>query len=141
MAKKRKRKTTKGALIKGMSRKLPSDILASPIFRAKLKELMKGYAGIYALYRKDVPYYAGLTTNLFGRVRSHLKDRHKGKWDHFVIARIKRVNYLKDIETLITQLMDLPGNRVRVNLPRFRGHLPKVDNSEIGGPYVRAKTT
>lgn len=119
MAKKKRRdKSTKGALIKGMSRKLPSEILASPIFRAKLKELLKGYAGIYALYRKGSVYYVGLTTNLFGRVSHHLKDRHKQKWDHFVIARIKRVNYLKDIETLLTHLMDLPGNRVK-------GHVPK----------------
>lgn len=112
------KRTTKGALIKGMSRKLPSEILASPIFREKLTELLKGYAGIYALYRKNSLYYVGLTTNLFGRVRHHLRDRHKGKWDHFVIARIKKVNYLKDIETLLTHLMDLPGNRVK-------GHVPK----------------
>ncbi|WP_372522108.1 GIY-YIG nuclease family protein [Sulfuricaulis sp.] len=125
MAKKRRKtKTTKGALIKGMSRKLPSEILASPIFREKLKELMKGYAGIYALYRKGSVYYVGLTTNLFGRVSHHLKDRHKSKWDHFVIARIKRVNYLKDIETLLTHLMDLPGNRVK-------GHVPK--DADING--------
>jgi hypothetical protein len=112
------RRTTKGALIKGMSRKLPSGILASPIFREKLKQLLKGYAGIYALYRRSDVYYVGLTTNLFGRVSHHLKDRHKGKWDHFVIARIKKVDYLKDIETLVTHLMDLPGNKVK-------GHVPK----------------
>jgi hypothetical protein len=114
----RRRKTTKGALIKGMTRHLPSEILASPIFRSKLQELMRGYAGIYALYRDDKPYYIGLTTNLFGRVNGHLRDRHKGQWDHFVIFRIKKVNYLKDIETLITHLMPWPGNRVRGKVPR-----------------------
>lgn len=45
MRRRGKRKTTKGALIKGMSRKLPSDILASPIFRAKLKELLRARNG------------------------------------------------------------------------------------------------
>jgi hypothetical protein len=113
-----KRKTTKGALIKGMTKQLPSDILASPIFRKKLQELMRGYAGIYALYHHDKPYYVGLTTNLFGRVNNHLKDRHKGQWDHFVIFRIKKVDYLKDIETLITHLMPWPGNRVKGKVPR-----------------------
>jgi len=113
-----KRKTTKGALIKGMTKQLPSDILASPIFRKKLQELMRGYAGIYALYHHDKPYYVGLTTNLFARVNNHLKDRHKGQWDHFVIFRIKKVDYLKDIETLITHLMPWPGNRVRGKVPR-----------------------
>jgi hypothetical protein len=113
-----KKRTTKGALIKGMTKQLPSEILANPIFRKKLQELMKGYAGIYALYHHDRPYYVGLTTNLFGRVNGHLKDRHKGQWDHFVIFRIKKVDYLKDIETLITHLMPWPGNRVKGKVPR-----------------------
>jgi predicted GIY-YIG superfamily endonuclease len=115
---KKERRTTKGALIKGMTKQLPSEILASPIFRKKLQELMKGYAGIYALYDRDRPYYVGLTTNLFGRVNGHLKDRHKGQWDHFVIFRIKKVDYLKDIETLITHLMPWPGNSVKGRVPR-----------------------
>jgi len=113
-----KRKTTKCALIKGMTKEPPSDILASPIFRKMPQELMRGYAGIYALYHHDKPYYVGLTTNLFGRVNNHLKDRHKGQWDHFVIFRIKKVDYLKDIETLITHLMPWPGNRVKGKVPR-----------------------
>ena len=113
------RRTTKGALIKEMSKKLPSEILASPIFREKLKELMKGYAGIYALYRKNRVYYVGITTNLFARASQHLKDRHKDKWDYFVIARIKIMDYLKDIETLLTHLMDLPGNKVRWHVPKY----------------------
>src|SRR5258707_15899338 len=99
----RKRKhpqrSKKGALIKGMSKRLPSDILDNPIFQEKLKEIMKGYAGIYALYRKGKLYYVGLTRDLFGRINWHLKDRHAGKWDRFIIFRIKRVAYLKDIET------------------------------------------
>lgn len=114
----RKKKTTKGALIKGMTKKLPSEILNNPVFRKRLKEIMKGYAGIYALYKKNKIYYVGLTTNLFGRINWHLKDRHAGKWDHFVIFRIKRVDYLKDIETLITHLIDIPGNKVRGKVPR-----------------------
>jgi len=46
---KRKEIITKGSLIKGMSKKLPSDILENPVFRKRLKEIMKGYSGIYAL--------------------------------------------------------------------------------------------
>jgi hypothetical protein len=50
---KRKKRTTKGALIKGMTKKLPSEILGNPVFKKRLKEIMKGYSGIYALYRKE----------------------------------------------------------------------------------------
>jgi len=79
---------------------------------------MRGYAGIYALYRGKKLYYVGLTKNLLGRIRWHLKDRHAQKWDSFVIFRIKRVNYLKDVETLLTNLISTPGNRVKGKLPR-----------------------
>lgn len=108
----------KGALIKGMTKQLPHEILQNPLFRIGLKRIMRGYAGIYALYKGSDLYYVGLTKNLFGRVRHHLKDRHANRWDKFVIFRIKRVNYLKDIETLLTHLVRTPGNRVRGKVPK-----------------------
>jgi len=100
-----KKGTGKGALIKGMTKRLPFEILANPLFRVGLRRVMRGYAGIYALYHGSKLYYVGLTRNLFGRVRWHLTDRHARKWDSFVIFRIKRVNYVKDIETLLMQLI------------------------------------
>lgn len=114
----RKRRMGKGALIKGMTKRLPSEILANPLFREGLQRVMRGYAGIYGLYQGPKLYYVGLTRNLFGRVRWHLKDRHARRWDSFVIFRIKRVNYLKDIETLLMQLITTPGNRVKGKVPR-----------------------
>jgi predicted GIY-YIG superfamily endonuclease len=115
---KRPQSSKKGALIKGMSKRMPSEILDNPIFRERLQEIMRGYAGIYALYKKEKLYYVGLTRNLFGRISWHLKDRHAGRWDQFIIFRIKRVNYLKDIETLLTHLVETKGNRVKGNVPR-----------------------
>ena len=112
------KKTTRGALIKGMSRRLPSEILDNPVFEARLRELLRKESGIYALYRHKKIYYVGLTRNLFGRIGWHLKDRHAGRWDSFVVFRIKRVKYLKDIETLITRIIDVPGNRQKGNVPR-----------------------
>jgi len=107
----------KGALIKGMSGRLPKQILQSPIFKAELKNLMRGYAGIYALYRKNALYYVGLTTHFYWRIWHHTRDKHSGKWDHFIIFRIHRVGYLKDIETLIHRLTEAPGNPVRGKVP------------------------
>lgn len=80
--------------------------------------MLRRYAGIYALYRGKRLYYVGLTRNLLGRIKWHLKDRHAGKWDQFTIFRIKRVRYLKDIETLVHHLVDPPGNRAKGGLPR-----------------------
>jgi hypothetical protein len=79
---------------------------------------MRGYAGIYALYHRNTLYYIGLTTDLLGRIRWHLREQHAGKWDHLIMFRIQRVRYLKDIETLIHQLVDTPGNRVKGKVPR-----------------------
>jgi len=113
----RDRSSTRGALIKGMSRRLPSDILGSPVFRQHLRMMMRRYAGIYALYRGKRLYYVGLTRNLLGRIKWHLKDRHARKWDRFIIFRIKKVRYLKDIETLLHHLVDTPGNRTKGGVP------------------------
>ena len=118
LRKKRKTRSTKGALIKGMSRRLPSEILESPLFARRLQETMRQYAGIYALYRKNRLYYIGLTRNLLGRIKWHLRDRHARRWDSFIIFRIQKVRYLKDIETLIHHLVDTPGNRARGRVPR-----------------------
>jgi hypothetical protein len=84
----RQRTSTRGRLIKGMSRRLPSEILESPLFEKRLREMMRKYAGIYALYRGKRLYYVGVTKNLHGRIRHHTKDRHAGKWDQFIIFRI-----------------------------------------------------
>jgi len=118
MTRKRKNKSTKGALIKGMSNNLPSEILTDPVFKNKLQEIMKGYAGIYALYKGEGLYYIGLTKNLHGRINWHLKDRHAKKWDYFKIFRIHRVKFLKDIETLVQHIVIPKGNRAKGKVPK-----------------------
>lgn len=134
---KKQKKSMKGALIKGMTKKLPSEIIDNPVFKRKLKEIMKGFSGIYALYHKENIYYVGLAKNLLNRISWHLKDRHANKWDTFVIFRIKRVNYLKDIETLITHLIDIPANRSKGKVPpdadinRILREILKKHESEI----------
>ncbi len=121
MARRRRSKhyaSGKGTLIKGMSGRWPSDLLDSPVFKERLHQLMRRYAGIYALYRRNALYYVGLTENLWGRVRGHLRDRHRHKWDRFIIFRIRRVKHLKDIETLLQQVAEPPGNKVKGKVPR-----------------------
>ena len=113
-----KKRSTKGALIKGMSRRLPSEILESSIFAEHLQKMMRRYAGIYALYKGERIYYIGQTKDHLGRLKWQLKDRHAGKWDCFKIFRIRRVRYLKDIETLIHHLVETPGNRVKGRVPK-----------------------
>lgn len=116
--KRKKRKSSKGALIKGMSKKIPRELLYSPMFKDRLQELMRKSAGVYALYNKNRLYYVGLSINLWGRIMGHMDDKHKAKWDRFIVFRIKRVSYLKDIETLLQHVASPPGNRVKGSVPR-----------------------
>ena len=116
--KKPRRKPSKGALIKGMSERLPISLLDINDFREGLKEIMAGYAGVYALYRGKRLHYVGLASNLFWRLHRHTRDRHKGKWNHFSIFRISRVSYLKDIETLLLRVAVPKGNRVTGHVHR-----------------------
>lgn len=111
-------KGTKGSLLKGMSKALPSEILEDPIFEEKLDELMRGYSGIYALYKGDKLYYVGLTRDLLGRIKWHLRDRHSKRWDYFKIFQIKKFKYLKDIETLIHHIAKTRGNRALGKVPK-----------------------
>ncbi len=114
---KRKAKTrsTKGALVKGVSKPLPIEILSEPMFREELRTLMRGYSGLYALYRGKKLYYVGLANNLFGRLHHHTRNRHRNRWNRFSIYRVSRVRFLKDIEALVLRISRPPGNSVSGN--------------------------
>ena len=56
----------KGALIKGITGTLPVEILASPVFSADIRKVMRGYSGICLLYRRKTLYSVGLASNLLG---------------------------------------------------------------------------
>jgi hypothetical protein len=104
--------SNKGALVKGASKPLPIDVLSEPAFRIGLHDIMRRHSGLYALYAKNKLYYVGFADNLFWRLHSHTRDRHKGKWDMFAIFRVDRGRYLKDIESLLLQVARPPGNAV-----------------------------
>jgi hypothetical protein len=118
VTRKKSKKSTKGRLLKGMSRKLPIEIFKHPAFKRGLKDLMKGYSGIYALYNGKKLYRIGLTSDLLSRVKTYFKPPHKGKWNQFAIFRIGKAAYLRDIETVILGITDPPGNKVKGRVPK-----------------------
>jgi predicted GIY-YIG superfamily endonuclease len=117
-SRRKRKKSNKGALIKGMTRRLPLQLLGDLSFEEGLKKIMRNYEGVYALYHGERLYYVGLTNDLYNRLRWHTKDRHKGKWDRFAIFRVCRVRYLKDMETLLLQVAKPPGNSLSGHLHR-----------------------
>src|SRR5262245_9505664 len=111
-SRRKKRNSFKGALIKGMTQRLPVELIGDLSFQEGLQEIMRGYAGVYALYHGERLYYVGLANDLYNRLRWHTKNKHSGKWDRFAIFRVRRVRLLKDMETLLLQVAEPPGNSV-----------------------------
>lgn len=93
------------------------EVLASEHFRSIVATMIRGHAGVYALYKNDRLYYVGLATNLMGRVKHHLKDRHAGKWNSFSVYLTTAGDHIKPIESLLLRIIDPKGNRVKGRLP------------------------
>ena len=82
-------------------------------FSGVITDLVGGKSGIYALYRKNTLYYVGLATDLKKRLNRHLKDRHKGKWNYFSLYLVRKVDMLKDLESLTIRIAYPKGNKTR----------------------------
>ncbi len=78
-----------------------------------VRRLIRGRSGLYALYRKDKLYYVGLASNLMGRIKGHLRDRHKGLWDRFSVYLTSDAEHIKELESLLLRIVAPKGNRVR----------------------------
>jgi hypothetical protein len=126
----RKRLSTRGRLLKGIAT-LPVALLGNSFFEAAMQKLLKQSPGIYALFKGKKLYYVGLSNDLQRRIRKHLDDRHRGKWDTFQVFKIKRLHYLKDLETLILQIARPPGNIQS-------GRLPKRQRQALERPFKAA---
>lgn len=86
-------------------------------YRQVISRLIRGKAGVYALYKGDRLYYVGLATNLMGRVNHHLKDRHTKRWDKFSVYLASADEHIKPLESLLLRIAMPTGNRVKGRLP------------------------
>lgn len=98
-------------MVRGYLERISSKVFDS--YHDEIRQLVRKRHGVYALYKKDRLYYAGLTKNLRGRVRQHLRDRHAKKWDSFSLYLIRNVNYLKELESLLVHIAEPKGNILR----------------------------
>jgi hypothetical protein len=76
-----------------------------------IRAMIRGRHGIYALYKLGRLYYVGLATNLMHRINSHLRDRHRGKWDRFSVYLTTRSEHIKELESLLLRIISPDGNR------------------------------
>jgi hypothetical protein len=85
-------------------------------YRPVIRRLIRGHAGVYALYKGEKLYYVGLASNLMGRVNHHLKDRHTGKWERFSVYLTTDDDHIRPLEALVLRVVDPSGNRVKGRL-------------------------
>jgi hypothetical protein len=121
---KKKVKRVSRAIVVGHLEKVSSRVFDQ--YRKQITELIKGNYGVYALYRREKLYYIGLATDFRRRLNQHLKDRHKGKWTHFSLYLIRKVDHIREIESLLLRIADPTGNYVRGKLKGSRDLRPKL---------------
>jgi hypothetical protein len=88
-----------------------------------LRDFISNRNGIYALFNKGELYYAGLASSLRGRLKHHLKDRHRDSWDSFSVYLTIGDKHMRELESLLIRVVRPPGNR---QIGRFSG----ADNLE-----------
>jgi hypothetical protein len=94
----------------------------APIIRA----IVGRRHGVYALYRRDKLYYVGLATNLRSRLKTHLKDRHRGLWDRFSVYLTIDDGHLKELESLVLRIVRPKGNKQKGKFTRSENLLPTI---------------
>ncbi|TYT25555.1 hypothetical protein FZO89_04360 [Luteimonas viscosa] len=79
--------------------------------------MIRGHAGVYALYKGERLYYVGLASNLMTRVKQHQKDRHAKRWDKFSVYLASADEHIKPLESLLLRIALPKGNLVKGGLP------------------------
>jgi len=120
MARKKKNKTR--AIVAGFVEKVNARIFDR--YQKEITGMIRGYQGLYALYKKDKLYYVGLASNLKGRIKHHLSNKHKGKWTHFSLYIIRRAGHIKELESLLLRIAYPEGNSQKGKLKNSKNLLP-----------------
>lgn len=76
-----------------------------------IRQYIRGRNGVYALYKGERLYYVGLARNLRGRLKQHLRDRHRALWDRFSVYLTVGERHVKEMESLLLRILRPPGNK------------------------------
>lgn len=87
-----------------------------------VREMIGGRSGLYVLYGQDTLLHVGLTTDLFGRLEAHLKDRQNGKWDRFSVYLTAQDDDMKHLESLLHGFVDPSENPPPSPIPEAGNH-------------------
>lgn len=80
-------------------------------YHKEITRLVRGEHGVYALYKNDRLYYVGLASNLRNRIKQHLKDKHANRWNRFSLYLVRKVDHIREIESLLLRIAGPAGNK------------------------------
>ena len=109
MGEKRTEKTRRRKLVINHLEKVSGELFES--YQDVIKGLIHRRSGVYALYKQSSLYYVGLAGNLMGRLKTHLRDRHKRRWDRFSVYLTVHDDHMKELESLMLRIASPKGNR------------------------------
>jgi len=96
-------------------------------YQAQVKQLIRGRAGIYALYRNHNLYYVGLATNLMRRLKQHLRDHHEKKWNRFSVYVTGNDDHMKELESLLLRIVNPRGNKQTGKIAKSENLRPSLN--------------
>lgn len=108
MKKRKTRRQRREGLVYGHLERVSRDLLQDH-FSVVRRYIGKG-SGIYVLYRGDRLAYVGLASALSGRLKAHLRDRHKASWDRFSIYLTIRDQHVRELESLLLRIAKPKSN-------------------------------
>ena len=124
MAKKKVKRKSRPIVI-GHLEKISSGVFER--YPEQITGLTEGTQGVYALYRRQKLYYIGLASDLKRRIKWHLKDKHKGKWDRFSLYIIRKTDQIREVESVVVRIAEPRGNKQRGRLGGSKNLVRKLD--------------
>ncbi len=124
MAKKKVKRKSRPIVI-GHLEKISSGVFER--YPEQITGLTEGTQGVYALYRRQKLYYIGLASDLKRRIKWHLKDKHKGKWDRFSLYIIRKTDQIREVESVVVRIAEPSGNQQRGRLRGSKNLVRKLD--------------
>ena len=122
----KKQKTRKSRpIVIGHLEKISSGVFER--YPEQITGLTEGTQGVYALYRRQKLYYIGLASDLKRRIKWHLKDKHKGKWDRFSLYIIRKTDHIREVESVVVRIAEPRGNKQRGRLSGSKNLVRKLD--------------
>lgn len=95
-------------------------------YRDIVQRCIRRRSGVYALFRRGKLYYVGLAKSLSGRLKQHLRDKHRDSWDRFSVYLTIGDTHMKELESLVLRIIKPAGNSQKGQFHRSENLRPTL---------------